>query len=694
MPSHRGAGGLLVEPVADPSVGSPADGGAGALVDDDGRRSRAGWPNSREDRFGGSQGTPGPSAPSVPGSRSGSTSTGRRAAVPAQRSTALATHPSGPHDLTDLTDLHDLAALLGVPGQRSAPPRAFDLPPSHPSAPVPAPVAPPGWTSPAPRTGGTDALSARRRSRAASVPAQGGSADVAAPARSWTPAPAAPSAFVPSSFVPSSRPAPAVASPVAPAEPATRRSRRAALVPVDAQPRTAEPARPGSRRALREQQEAPSASGTARAVEALQDGWAAPSESDTDVLARLEALLSAPLPSREPAAAAPAPSAPSGLDLRTDPLLPRVGWSRHTPVEPSPALAPSPAAPVAPVPSAHLLASPAPVAAPAPVFVSVSAPVTAAVAVAEALRLSDVEEAPAAFVPRRGRRAHRLPKRARVALPQVAVVGVLGVATLVAPLVGTHLRAEADTGASTSSSADAGASTAQAAAAAGAAGAVDLLAGRTSEALSRSAARDDAALQATTDRAAQAKATADAAAQAAADLAAQQQAQAEADAKAAADHQAAVAALVGDCSGQRPDTDGDRNGRLPSSQLCGLWVGGHQLRSDAAVAFAELDLAYRSTSAPTWSSPTPTAPTPRRSRCGARSPAWPRVPGTSEHGWGLAVDLGGGVEDSDEHYAWLIENAPKHGWDHPAWARKGGGGPLRALALGVRRRRSDTRRRC
>ncbi len=51
------------------------------------------------------------------------------------------------------------------------------------------------------------------------------------------------------------------------------------------------------------------------------------------------------------------------------------------------------------------------------------------------------------------------------------------------------------------------------------------------------------------------------------------------------------------------------------------------------------------------------------------------VPGTSEHGWGLAVDLGGGVQNSDEHYAWLIENAPKHGWDHPAWARKGGSGP-------------------
>jgi D-alanyl-D-alanine carboxypeptidase len=33
------------------------------------------------------------------------------------------------------------------------------------------------------------------------------------------------------------------------------------------------------------------------------------------------------------------------------------------------------------------------------------------------------------------------------------------------------------------------------------------------------------------------------------------------------------------------------------------------------------------------------------------------------------------VEAADEHYAWLLENAPAFGWDNPAWARKGGSGP-------------------
>jgi hypothetical protein len=46
-------------------------------------------------------------------------------------------------------------------------------------------------------------------------------------------------------------------------------------------------------------------------------------------------------------------------------------------------------------------------------------------------------------------------------------------------------------------------------------------------------------------------------------------------------------------------------------------------------------------------------------------------PGTSNHGWGLALDLVvGGYSSAD--YAWLRVNAPRYGWDNPTWARPGG----------------------
>lgn len=50
-------------------------------------------------------------------------------------------------------------------------------------------------------------------------------------------------------------------------------------------------------------------------------------------------------------------------------------------------------------------------------------------------------------------------------------------------------------------------------------------------------------------------------------------------------------------------------------------------------------------------------------------------PGTSNHGWGLAVDINNlGGEGSTKH-AWLRTNAPAYGWDHPSWARAGGSKP-------------------
>jgi hypothetical protein len=46
------------------------------------------------------------------------------------------------------------------------------------------------------------------------------------------------------------------------------------------------------------------------------------------------------------------------------------------------------------------------------------------------------------------------------------------------------------------------------------------------------------------------------------------------------------------------------------------------------------------------------------------------TPGTSVHGWGRALDLGSGVNNSftSREHLWMRENGPRYGWRHPVWA--------------------------
>ena len=49
------------------------------------------------------------------------------------------------------------------------------------------------------------------------------------------------------------------------------------------------------------------------------------------------------------------------------------------------------------------------------------------------------------------------------------------------------------------------------------------------------------------------------------------------------------------------------------------------------------------------------------------------TPGKSNHGWGMAVDMGNAVGGGfrTEQYQWMMENAPQYGWINPSWAREG-----------------------
>ncbi|MDI5976235.1 D-alanyl-D-alanine carboxypeptidase family protein [Amycolatopsis magusensis] len=116
------------------------------------------------------------------------------------------------------------------------------------------------------------------------------------------------------------------------------------------------------------------------------------------------------------------------------------------------------------------------------------------------------------------------------------------------------------------------------------------------------------------------------------------------------------------------------NGLIPAGALCPVGIGAHVLRCDAAQTFAALSEAF----AGTFGRPLCVTDS-YRTFAGQvdlyrRKPALAAVPGTSNHGWGLAVDMCGGVQSfGTPEYGWLAANARSFGWVNPGWAQPGRG---------------------
>lgn len=120
------------------------------------------------------------------------------------------------------------------------------------------------------------------------------------------------------------------------------------------------------------------------------------------------------------------------------------------------------------------------------------------------------------------------------------------------------------------------------------------------------------------------------------------------------------------------------NGKIPEDELAEIpFAPGYYLRSDAAAQLSKMNEAYRAEfgvgiivsdayrdydaqveAREMWCA---------RGSCGNAAP-----PGTSNHGWALAVDLGGGINSwtSPEH-DWMVANAADFGYYNPEWAAPG-----------------------
>lgn len=134
-------------------------------------------------------------------------------------------------------------------------------------------------------------------------------------------------------------------------------------------------------------------------------------------------------------------------------------------------------------------------------------------------------------------------------------------------------------------------------------------------------------------------------------------------------------AVLPRCFGQFPLIKAD-NGRLPNSMLCTLWDRKHQLRSDAAVALAKLNVGYSQRFGHPMCVSDAYRSLPAQYSVKAQRGGYAARPGKSVHGLGRAVDLCDGVETGGSPtHEWLVDNAASYGWMHPAWAQPGGDGP-------------------
>jgi LAS superfamily LD-carboxypeptidase LdcB len=128
------------------------------------------------------------------------------------------------------------------------------------------------------------------------------------------------------------------------------------------------------------------------------------------------------------------------------------------------------------------------------------------------------------------------------------------------------------------------------------------------------------------------------------------------------------------CSGKFPLIKAD-NGMMPNSMLCNLWDGQHQLRADAAISFAKLNVAYQQAFGHSICVSDAYRNLSQQYAVKRERGGLAATPGTSVHGLGRAVDLCDAMQNGTTTYRWLTDNAPRYGWTNPDWALPGGDGP-------------------
>lgn len=125
-----------------------------------------------------------------------------------------------------------------------------------------------------------------------------------------------------------------------------------------------------------------------------------------------------------------------------------------------------------------------------------------------------------------------------------------------------------------------------------------------------------------------------------------------------------------------PEWGGWENGQIPTEALCQLGVHRHALRCDAAAGYSAMSEAFAAEFGTRLCITDSYRSLASQIDAFSRKPGLAAVPGTSNHGWALAVDLCGGIHRAgSEQWRWMTANAGRFGFVQPDWAGPGGEKP-------------------
>jgi hypothetical protein len=119
------------------------------------------------------------------------------------------------------------------------------------------------------------------------------------------------------------------------------------------------------------------------------------------------------------------------------------------------------------------------------------------------------------------------------------------------------------------------------------------------------------------------------------------------------------------------------NGHLSSSELASIpFSPGHSVRADVVGGLAELNEAYAAEFGVSMTINSSYRTYAQQEALYDPSSKTAAPPGCSNHGTGLAIDIGGGVQAfGSAQYEWLKANAEAYGWVHPPFAEPSGRNP-------------------
>ncbi|MBT9254984.1 M15 family metallopeptidase [Phycicoccus sp. MAQZ13P-2] len=141
---------------------------------------------------------------------------------------------------------------------------------------------------------------------------------------------------------------------------------------------------------------------------------------------------------------------------------------------------------------------------------------------------------------------------------------------------------------------------------------------------------------------------------------------------------ATAAAPTASAAGSSLAWGGYSNGKIPSTALCAIpWSTQDSLRCDATRKLTSLNAAYKARfGANLCINDGYRSYTKQVSLFKKYGSPRAAKPGTSTHGWGLAVDFGCSIGTyTGTRYKWLTTAGKKYGWAQPSWAVAKGSNP-------------------